>query len=153
MRPPGLECGGAVPGPQGVYSRRMNRWKDWWDQSLKDLEVARVAADAGHHEWAAFAAQQAGEKALKSVIMGHGGEPWGHLLTGLTDALPAGLSVPSEVRDAARRLDKHYIPSRYPNGFASGFPGQLYTPGEAAGAIADASRLIDFCRGHLPRSS
>jgi predicted nucleotidyltransferase len=29
----------------------------------------------------AFAAQQAGEKALKAVILGCAGEPWGHLLT------------------------------------------------------------------------
>ena len=129
----------------------MNRWKDWWDQSAKDLEVARVDARAGHFEWAAFAAQQAAEKALEAVIMGHGGEPWGHLLTGLIDALPDETRAPVEVRDAARRLDKHYIPSRYPNGFASGFPGQLYTPGEAVGAIADAASVIDFSRGHLPR--
>jgi HEPN domain-containing protein len=129
----------------------VNRWKDWWDQAAKDLDVARVAAGAGHFEWAAFAAQQAAEKALKSVVLGSGGEPWGHLLTAIVDGLPERLRTPAEIRDAARRLDKHYIPSRYPNGFASGFPGQLYTAGEADGAIADAARILEFCRGHVPR--
>lgn len=113
--------------------------------------MARVAAEAGHFEWAAFAAQQAAEKALKAVILANGGEPWGHLLTALVDALPGQLATPPEIGDGARRLDKHYIPSRYPNGFASGFPGQLYTRGEADGAIADAASIIEFCRGHLPR--
>lgn len=129
----------------------MNRWKDWWDQSAKDLALARVAVDAGHYEWATFAAQQSGEKALKAVILGGGGDPCGNLLTALIEALPVEARVSEGTRDAARRLDKHYIPSRYPNGFASGFPGQLYTRGEAEGAIADAESIFEACRGHLPR--
>jgi len=44
------------------------------------------------------------------------------------------------------------LPSeRYPNGFGSGFPGKLYTRGEAEGAIADADFIIENCRRHLPR--
>jgi HEPN domain-containing protein len=129
----------------------MNRWKDWWDQAAKDLSLARSALDSGHYEWAAFASQQAAEKCLKALILARGGEPWGHLLTALVAAVPADVSLGPEVQDAARRLDKHYIPSRYPNGFASGFPGLLYTRGEAEGAIADAERIVEACRGHVPR--
>jgi predicted nucleotidyltransferase len=44
----------------------MNRWRDWWDQSARDLAHARHALEAGDFEWAAFAAQQAAEKALKT---------------------------------------------------------------------------------------
>jgi HEPN domain-containing protein len=128
----------------------MNRWSDWWQQAARDLAHARRAAEAGDHEWAAFAAQQAAEKGLKALVMAHGGEPWGHLLTALAEALPAGLAAPPAVLDAARRLDKHYIPARYPNGFASGFPGMLYTRGEALQAIEDASAIIEFCRRGLP---
>jgi len=53
--------------------------------------------------------------------------------------------------EAANRLDKHYIPARYPNGFAEGYPGKLYTRGEAEGAIQDAKKTIEFSRSHLPR--
>ena len=35
-------------------------------------------------------------------------------------------------------------------GFDQGFPGKLYTHGEAEGAIADANKIIEFCRGHIP---
>lgn len=128
----------------------MNRWADWWGQASRDLAHARHAAEDADFEWSAFAAQQAAEKALKAVIIGAGGEPWGHLTTGLAEALPS-ISPPPGILDAARRLDKHYIPARYPNGFAAGFPGRLYTRGEAEQAINDAESIIDFCRGHLPR--
>ncbi len=129
----------------------MNRWADWWEQASRDLAHAGHALADGDYEWAAFAAQQAAEKAIKALIIGYGGEPWGHLTTGLAEALPAPAVAPPAILDAARRLDKHYIPARYPNGFAAGYPGKLYTHGEAEQAIADATAIIEFCRGHLPR--
>jgi HEPN domain-containing protein len=131
----------------------VNRWRDWWEQSVRDLGHARHALADEDHEWAAFAAQQAAEKVLKALIMAHGGEPWGHLTTGLAEALPPVAPAPADVLDAARRLDKHYIPARYPNGFADGYPGKLYTRGEAEQAIADATTITEFCRSHLPRQT
>ena len=127
----------------------MNRWKDWWDQADRDVRHARHAVEDGDHEWSAFAAQQAAEKALKALIMTRGGEPWGHSITELVEALPADVAAPSELIEAASRLDKHYIPARYPNGFASGYQGKLYTRGEAEGAIADAEKILEFCRRRL----
>ena len=47
----------------------MNRWRDWWEQSSRDLAHARHARDAADYEWAAFAAQQAAEKALKALVL------------------------------------------------------------------------------------
>ncbi|HXV62765.1 MAG TPA: HEPN domain-containing protein [Vicinamibacteria bacterium] len=128
----------------------MNRWRDWREQSYRDLRHAENARDDDDFEWSAFAAQQSAEKALEGLIMEKGGEPWGHSVTGLAEALPAGISAPADILEAARRLDKHY--TRYPNGFAEGYPGKFYTRGEAEGAIADASQIIEFCRSHPPRS-
>lgn len=129
----------------------MNRWRDWWDQSARDLAHARHALDAADFEWAAFAAQQSAEKTLKALVMAEGGEPWGHLVSALVESLPATISAPADVLDAARRLDKHYIPARYPNGFADGYPGKLYTRGEAEQAIADATHITEFCGRYVPR--
>jgi len=128
----------------------VNRWRDWRDQSTRDLAHARHALDASDFEWAAFAAQQSAEKALTALIMAEGGEPWGHLVTALVESLPATKSAPPDVLDAARRLDKHDIPARYPNGFADGYPGKLYTRGESEQAIADATHITEFCGRHLP---
>ena len=103
----------------------MNRWKDWRDQAERDLRHAQHAVEDGDYEWSAFAAQQAAEKALKALIMTRGGEPWGHSIIELVEALPKDLPVPPDLIEAASHLDKHYIPARYPNGFASGYPGKL----------------------------
>jgi HEPN domain-containing protein len=127
----------------------MNRSQDWWEQSLRDLRHARNALQDTDFEWSAFAAQQSAEKAVKALIISKGGEPWGHLITGLLEALPREIAPPPEVLEAGNRLDKHYIPARYPNGFAQSYPGKLYTRGEAEGAISDAEKISQFCRGHL----
>jgi HEPN domain-containing protein len=136
--------------PRFLKALPMNRWRDWLEQSLRDLRHAGHALDDADFEWAAFAAQQAAEEVVKCLILAHGGEPWGHLITRLVEALPESLRAPSEAIEAANRLDKHYIPARYPNGFVEGYPAMLYTRGEAEGAIADAKKITDFCRRHLP---
>ncbi len=59
----------------------VNRWPDWWEQGMRDLKHARNALLDEDYEWAAFAAQQAAEKALKALILSLGGEPWGHSIT------------------------------------------------------------------------
>jgi HEPN domain-containing protein len=129
----------------------MNRWKDWWNQSERDLAHAKNAAHVGDFEWSAFAAQQAAEKALKALILSSGGEPWGHSIAVLVEAL-ARIEVPNAIVEGAIRLDKHYLPTRYPNGLPAGYPGKYYTHGEAENAIADATTILEFCRSHLPRS-
>jgi len=129
----------------------VNRWRDWWEQARRDLAHAQHATVDGDHEWSAFAAQQAAEKALKALIQAFSGEPWGHLTSALVEALPSAAAAPPAILDAARRLDKHYIPARYPNGFAAGYPGKLYTAGEAEQAIADANTILEFCGSRLPQ--
>ena len=46
----------------------MNRTIDWLRQAGRDLQVAESSAAAGYHEWAAFAAQQSAEKAVKALV-------------------------------------------------------------------------------------
>lgn len=110
----------------------MNRWKDWWDQGERDVRHAGHALEDADYEWSAFAAQQGAEKALKALILTRGGEPWGHSVTGLAEALPPDIEAPPGLIEAA------------------GYPGKLYTRGEAEGAIADAQEILEFCRRHLP---
>lgn len=123
-----------------------NRHADWLRQAEADLRHARNARASSDHEWACFAAQQAAEKAAKAVVQWLGGEPWGHAVTVLLTGLAERLEVPAELVDAAKRLDKHYIPTRYPNGFDAGAPTDYYTDEEAERAIADAGHVIEFCR-------
>ncbi|MDD5556708.1 MAG: HEPN domain-containing protein [bacterium] len=125
------------------------RSRDWYRQAERDLESARVQLGAGFFEWACFIAQQSAEKAAKAVYQKIGAEAWGHsvldLLTGLGERMP----VEDSLLDEGRRLDRYYIPSRYPNSWVSGFPGRYITEEDARGAIAGAETIIRFCKGVL----
>jgi HEPN domain-containing protein len=125
-----------------------DRSKDWMRQADRDLAHACRARDAGDHEWSCFAAHQAAEKAVKALAISLGGEPWGHSVSTLLGALEAA-SVPPELLDRSKVLDKHYIQPRYPNGFDSGAPGDYYTREEAETAISNAEAIIEFCRNHM----
>ena len=127
------------------------RHEDWLRQARDDLDHARLAAREGHLEWAVFAAQQAAEKACKALHLSLGSDAWGHDLTALLSALPSSHQPEGSLLDLAKSLDKHYIPSRYPNGFAQGTPRDHYTTRDADQAIADASTILEFCARSIPR--
>jgi HEPN domain-containing protein len=127
-----------------------NRYADWFRQAEADLRHARNALEDGDYEWSCFAAQQAAEKALKAVFQKHGMDAWGHTVTALIGSLPAEVSKPSDsLINYARMLDKHYIPTRYPNGFDSGAPTDFYTKDEARSAIQHAEAILEFCRDQI----
>ncbi len=128
-----------------------NRGRDWLAQGKRDLQHAHHARHAGDYEWAAFAAQQAAEKAVKGLLLGLGGEGWGHSVLRLLEGLRERLDVPASLLDAARRLDRHYILARYPNGYPAGLPGEYYTERDAEEAIADARAIVEFCERAFPR--
>jgi HEPN domain-containing protein len=107
------------------------------------------ACDSGDHEWSCFSAQQAAEKAVKAVFLKLHGEGWGHSVYRLLSELNEKTTVSQDILDAAKALDRHYIPARYPNGFDSGTPGDYYTEKDAKEAIANAKEIIEFCEGLL----
>lgn len=98
----------------------------------------RGAAGLGNYDWSCFAVRQAAEKALKAVCQRMGGDAWGHSVAGLLGALPNSDAIEPELVDAAKELDKHYIPARYPNSYPEGAPFEHYTSGEAHRAVTNA---------------
>lgn len=131
------------------YLFMAERSADWLRQADADLRAARHAAAGGHFEWAAFGSQQAAEKALKALHQKLHLDAWGHVLTGLMQALPDDARPDDSLIDRGKALDKHYIPTRYPNGFERGAPADFYTAAEAARAIADAEAIVEFCRRQI----
>jgi HEPN domain-containing protein len=125
------------------------RSQDWFRQAEADLRHARHAKDDGDFEWAAFACHQAAEKATKAVFQKLNLDAWGHALSILLSSLPEGVKPDPMLVDAAKELDKHYIPTRYPNGFERGAPVDFYTATEAARAIAHAEAIVEFCRHQI----
>jgi HEPN domain-containing protein len=123
-----------------------SRAGDWMRQAHHDLSVALTTTQAGQHDWACFAAQQAAEKALKALYQHHQAEGWGHSLDGLVSGLIDRVPELAGLRDAAKALDKCYIPTRYPNGLPAGAPADAYTEAEARQAMQHAQDIIAFCQ-------
>ena len=124
-----------------------NRWRDWLAQAKRDLNHAVHACEDEDFEWSCFSAQQGAEKAVKAVFLHLHGESWGHSVFALLKALSDKIEVSERLIEAAKNLDKHYIPTRYPNGFDSGMPGEYYTKKDAQEAIKNAREIIEFCEG------
>lgn len=125
------------------------RHADWLRQAKRDLTHARNAAEDGDYEWSCFAAQQGAEKAVKAVYQRLGAVAWGHSVTMLLTNLPEIHRPPETLVDQGKALDKHYIATRYPNGFERGAPMDYYTCPEAERSIQDARTIIHFCENIL----
>jgi HEPN domain-containing protein len=130
----------------------MERSGDWLAQAQRDLQAARVCAGASLHDVACFHAQQAAEKGLKAVYNHRGEVAWGHSVEGLLRNLGPELSVEQELIRRAERLDRHYIASRYPNGWQHGAPMQHYRSEDSDEAIGDSEAILAWCDGLLAGS-
>jgi HEPN domain-containing protein len=126
-----------------------NRSHDWYRQAQRDLEQATDARQAGRHEWACFAAQQAAEKAIKALHLHCAQEAWGHVAARLLRELPAQITVPEELVQQAHVLDNFYIPTRYPNSHPEGAPFEHYGPLQSEEAIRYASAILAFVSVHM----
>jgi HEPN domain-containing protein len=126
-----------------------NRAHDWFNQAVRDLEQAQDSLRAGRHEWACFAAQQAGEKAVKALHLHLGQEAWGHVIARLLAELPDTVRVPAELLEQAKVLDNFYIPARYPNGHPEGAPFEHYGSLQSEAAIRYAGEILDFIRAQM----
>lgn len=124
----------------------MRRHEDWLKQADSDLCAAQDSASSNHYEWACFQAQQAAEKALKALIISKGSESRIHSIKFLLSNLPENVCVSDQIQNAAKELDKHYIPTRYPDSFSTGIPKDFFTLDDAQRAISDARKIIEFVK-------
>lgn len=127
----------------------MDRSADWLKQAARDLAVAETNAAAGYHEWAAFAAQQCAEKAAKALVQSLHGAVRGHSITEILQQLPSSVEVSEALLTAAQELDKVYVTSRYPNGFASGTPSDYFNEKNSRELLAHARKITEFCRSKI----
>ncbi len=127
------------------------RSADWFKQAEKDLENSVWEKKGGFYDWACFVAQQASEKAIKAVYQRLGGVAWGHSVVKLLEGLQEKIDIEKEIFEAARLLDRFYIPARYPNGWDSGAPYEYFTERDAEEAISAAKKILGFCKDLLAR--
>jgi HEPN domain-containing protein len=127
------------------------RSADWLRQAEADLNHARHANDDEDYDWAAFAAHQAAEKAIKALFQKLHLDVWGHVLSILLANLP--VRPGATLIDRAKELDKHYVGARCPGVFPQGTPVDFYTLNEAERAIANAVAVVGFCREEIGKRS
>lgn len=125
------------------------RSADWMRQAERDLEAAEKMFEDELFEWACFACQQAAEKAVKAVLQRLNATSWGHSVFELLRAVAKRFPVGDELLDCARRLDRYYVPTRYPNSFDRGSPFEYYSREEAQGALVCGRRIVRYCQGLL----
>jgi HEPN domain-containing protein len=123
--------------------------KRWFLQALRDLKAARDSVKAGNYEWASFLAHQSAERAAKALLYGLGIGAWRHSLVELLELLKS--EGVGEIIVYARELDRHYIPSRYPNSYESGYPGMYYDKETAERAVHYCEAIIDWAKTRLER--
>jgi len=118
-------------------------------QARRDLAMAGQARDTGFFEWACFISLQAAEKAIMAVYQRSGAVALGHSVLDLLEGLRQRYEIPADLFRIARRLDRNYIPARYPDGFAVGKPADYFAQEDADDAVSGAERIIQFCDGLL----
>ena len=120
----------------------MRRVKDWFRQAEAALSSAKKNMELGDFWVSCFMAHQAAEYALKGVFQSFGVERRGHSVYRLLEELNA----PQEILELGRRLDRHYLQSRYVNTFHEGAPLDYYGGGNAEEAVRCGERILEFCR-------
>jgi HEPN domain-containing protein len=131
----------------------MNRSLDWLEQAELDLEHAKKSRTQADFNWSCFASQQAAEKAVKALYLSMNMEGWGHVIKRLLEALKEEMVISEDLIKSGMKLDKFYIPTRYPNGFDAGKPSDFYDEDDANEGIANAENIIRFCKEKIRAKS
>lgn len=124
----------------------------WLSEARVDLEAARTLTE-GFPARACFLAQQAGEKALKAILYAAGVRPvLGHSLGELGHEVEAHLPAFVDLQPQVAKLDRYYIPTRYPNGLPEGgLPSEAFDQADARSAIDIAEKAAEAARDFLDR--
>jgi len=122
----------------------------WWlEQAKRDIKMAEELLKSGFFEGAAYHSHQAGEKALKALVIHKRGYHLTHSCKLLLDQLKTqGLKIDDKLYSYARELDVHYLTSRYPNA-ASAPPYELYDEPKARALIESARGILGFVEENI----
>ncbi len=124
----------------------------WLEEGNNDIDTAQILLNNKKYNASAFYSQQAAEKILKGLLLAHNEAAWGHsvltLLRRFTETIDADIR---EVEQCAKELDRHYIPSRYPDAYPSGRPEDYYTEKIAKEALSCALKIKEFTENMMQR--
>jgi len=116
----------------------------WMLQARDDLEFVKwVLSEGRFFDKGCFLAQQAAEKAVKACLYMKGARVvLGHSVAELLERLLESLPDFAKHREAARLLDRFYIPTRYPNGLPAGTPSESFKRSDLEQALSLADPIV-----------
>jgi len=116
----------------------------WWTQALDDRAFVRDMASEGRYfDKACFIAQQAAEKAAKACLYAEGRrEVLGHAVLEFARELSRMDPTFKAIEGPAARLDRYYIPTRYPNGLPGGTPFESFSAEDVSAAHEDMEAVF-----------
>ncbi|RME21970.1 MAG: HEPN domain-containing protein [Deltaproteobacteria bacterium] len=130
---------------------RIHEGLRWLRQAEEDLDAAEKSASIlKKYYLSCFLAQQAAEKALKAVFYARGAlSVRGHSVAELCTAAKDFDPELAAMRPRLAKLDRYYIPTRYPNGLSGGHPFEVFDERDAADAVALAGQAIEHARNRI----
>ena len=115
----------------------------WLRQVRQDIDDAEYSQAGGRYHLVCFLAQQAGEKALKGYLHARGEKwVWKNSVADLARQCAEYDAQFEELIGVGGGLDRHYIPTRYPNGLPGGIPAEAFDADDAEKALRQARRII-----------
>jgi HEPN domain-containing protein len=124
----------------------------WFEEGNNDLSTARLLLDNKKYNPSAFYSQQAAEKIMKGLLLAHNEIAWGHSVLSLVKRFAEIVDIDTqEIKGCARELDRHYIPSRYPDAYPSGGPSDYYTDKISKEALSCALKVKEFAERIMQR--
>ncbi len=128
------------------------RFRDWFEEALDDYGAAQDLYKLGRYSKACFFCHQACEKILKALMIKRLGkyDPI-HSVAELLRRLSIAINVPEELVEKAEKLDRFYIPTRYPNAWPWGPPYRHYSVNDAREALEYAREVIEFARREIEK--
>jgi len=119
----------------------------WLSEAAWDLDTARILDERARYNSAAFHCQQAAGKAAKSLLYAIGETPLGHSVRELLERFSESAKKSTdELMPLARELDRHYVPSRYPNALPSGTPHETYDAEASRRALQCAEKILTYAK-------
>jgi HEPN domain-containing protein len=125
----------------------------WLHTANDDLDTAIILKANNKFAHSCFHAQQAAEKAMKSVWYHSDKDPWGHSVKRLIDDLESINPFLFELFKRLSRygsiLDRFYIPTRYPNGLPDITPDVAFNKEDADSCVEYAGAIMDAVHNYL----
>jgi len=118
---------------------------DWFNSAEDDLETAEVLFEQEIFYACAFYCQQSSEKALKALFIYKFKK--GTLLHNLI-GLAKELGVPQEILSSTKRLNPHYVQTRYPD-VANAIPKDAYDREIAQELIEEAKKVFEWAEKQI----